>query len=64
MMMDKIRNALRSHPFQPFAIRLAEGTTYIVHHPDWLYWINIGLILEIIVPAELAASERAGGNGA
>ena len=28
------------------------------------HWINIGLILEIIAPAELASQGKAGGNGA
>ena len=91
MMVDQVRNALHAQPFQPFAIRLTDGTQYVVHHHDWVaippvdhpreityyavmdgrggdyrtHWISIGLILEIIIPAELVArAPKAEGNGA
>ena len=35
MMLDSIREALDAAPFQPFAIRLANGREYKVKHPDY-----------------------------
>jgi hypothetical protein len=91
MIIDQIRGALQAQPFQPFAVKLVDGTAYTVEHHDWIsippvrrpreityyavrqkgdedyqtHWINLGLILEIIVPAELAAkTPKAEGNGA
>jgi hypothetical protein len=79
MMVEQVRNALRAQPFRPFAIRLVDGTQYVVEHHDWVaippvdrpreityysviegddyrtHWIAIGLILEIVVPADVAA---------
>jgi hypothetical protein len=31
-----IRDALRAQPFQPFDIKLVDGTRYIVPHPDYV----------------------------
>lgn len=34
--LDRIREALHKQPFQPFAIRMTDGTTCRVAGPEWL----------------------------
>jgi hypothetical protein len=34
--IDRIRDALRRQPFEPFTIRMADGTSCHVRHPDFL----------------------------
>ena len=34
MNMDTIRNLLRQEPFQPFVIRLSNGESHEVRHPE------------------------------
>lgn len=36
MDLNTIRRALREEPFQPFAIRLADGRTETVKHPEFV----------------------------
>ena len=36
MQVDQIRDALTAQPFRPFALRLVDGTTHVVRHPDWV----------------------------
>jgi hypothetical protein len=36
MQVDQIRDAIRAQPFRPFALRLVDGTTHIVRHPEWV----------------------------
>jgi hypothetical protein len=91
MIVDQIRNALRMQPFRAFALKLTNGTTYVVQHHDWIsippvqypaeityysvgekgaesyqtHWINLGQVVEVIDPAELAEqAPKAEGNGA
>lgn len=47
---NDIRNLLQRHPFEPFRVITADGTTYDVRHPDL---VMVGLSSVIIgVPAE------------
>ena len=46
--LDSIRDAVRRQPFKPFTIRMADGTSCFVRHPDWL------LIPPIKRPCEIA----------
>ncbi len=87
-LVDEIRQAKNAQPFRPFSLRLTDGTTYKVKHPDYLsvppvprprevifyspgedqdyrsHWIQIGLILELIVPSETDTPRpRSEGNG-
>jgi hypothetical protein len=87
-LVDEIRHAKNAQPFRPFSLKLADGTTYKVKHPDYIsvppvprprevifyapgededyhsHWIQIGLILEMIVPSEAEAPrQRSDGNG-
>lgn len=32
--LSQLRDALHRQPFRPFLLRLADGTTYAVDHPD------------------------------
>jgi len=36
MQVDQIRDAITAQPFLPFALRLVDGTTYVVKHPDYV----------------------------
>lgn len=33
---ERIRDALHSQPFRPFDVKLVDGTTYTIRHPDWI----------------------------
>ena len=33
---EQLRRVLTRQPFRPFAIRMVNGTSYGVPHPDWL----------------------------
>ena len=79
-LIEQIRLAKNAQPFRPFSLKLVDGTTYTVKHPDFLsvppvprprevtfyvqgededyrsHWIQIGLILEVILPSEAEAS--------
>ena len=34
--MNQVRRAMHAQPFQPFTLRLADGRTYLVKHPDFV----------------------------
>ena len=36
MDLNGLREALRQQPFEPFAIRLADGRSLPVHHPEFV----------------------------
>jgi len=36
MTTDQLRAAHRSTPFRPFTIRMADGRTFFIAHPDFL----------------------------
>lgn len=36
MDLNGLREALRQQPFEPFAIRLADGRSLAVHHPEFV----------------------------
>ncbi len=36
MTLDQLRNLLKTSPFRPFVIHLADGREFRVHHPDFL----------------------------
>ncbi|MEA3211275.1 MAG: hypothetical protein QOE70_4332 [Chthoniobacter sp.] len=35
-MKERIRQLLHAAPFQPFVIRMADGSTHVVTHPDFV----------------------------
>jgi len=37
MMLEQIRTAHRAAPFRPFTLRMADGQTFPVRHPDFLF---------------------------
>jgi hypothetical protein len=87
--VEPIRRAMHAQPFRPFGIKLVDGSTHTVTHPDFIaippgmrprevtfyatagpgsddyetHWIDLGLILEVIVPGEPAASPTASASG-
>jgi hypothetical protein len=34
--LNQIRDAMHTQPFVPFAIRMADGRSYVVKHPDFM----------------------------
>jgi hypothetical protein len=36
MTVEQLHNAHRATPFRPFTIRLADGRSFLVRHPDFL----------------------------
>jgi hypothetical protein len=34
--LNQVREVLRRQPFRPFLLRLADGTTYVVKHHDFM----------------------------
>ncbi len=33
---ERIREAMHAQPFEPFDIKLVDGTTYTIRHPDYV----------------------------
>ena len=33
---EQIRRAMHRHPFVPFTLRLVDGTSYVIKHPDFI----------------------------
>ncbi len=56
MQMSAIANALRTRPFQPFLVRMADGRAYPVRHPEFA-WLHPGSQRTLIV------AEADGGDG-
>ena len=42
MTTEQIRTAHRSSPFQPFTIRMADGRSFFIPHPDFLSVSPVG----------------------
>jgi len=38
MVNDDVRRLLNSKPFQPFLIQLVDGTTFEIHHPEFVWF--------------------------
>jgi hypothetical protein len=36
MTIEQLRNAHRTLPFRPFTIRVADGRSFLIKHPDYL----------------------------
>ena len=35
-LVEEIRQAKNAQPFRPFSLKLADGTTYAVKHPEYI----------------------------
>ena len=51
MTVEQFRTALRSAPFRPFAIRLADGGTVPVRHPEMVALHPTGRTTVVIQPS-------------
>jgi hypothetical protein len=83
---EQIRGAMHRQPFVPFTLRLVDGTSYVIKHPDFIavpptlrgreatfyaegsaggsadyttQLIDLGLVLEVIVPGDLPTQPAA-----
>jgi hypothetical protein len=36
MQLERVRDALHQQPFRPFTLKLVDGTSYLVRHPDFV----------------------------
>lgn len=45
MTIDKVRELIHANPFVPFSMRLADGRTIPVVHPDYVAFSHSGRIL-------------------
>ena len=81
-LVEEIRHAKNAQPFRPFDLKLVDGTTHRVRHPDFItippvprprevifftpgedddyrsHWIQVGLIVELILPSDTEALAR------
>ncbi len=42
MTIEQLRTTLRSQPFQPFTVRIADGRAFPIPHPDFLSFSPAG----------------------
>ena len=55
MTREQLRSALRSRPFRPFTIRMADGRTFSIAHPDFLSLSPAGRTVVIYHPNDSAS---------
>jgi hypothetical protein len=36
MIANEIEERYEARPFQPFEVRMADGTSYVIEHPHWM----------------------------
>jgi hypothetical protein len=52
MTIDQFRNTLRLQPFRPFKIRMADGRSFEVSHPDFIAQSPSGRTVIVFQPDE------------
>jgi hypothetical protein len=55
MTTEQLRTAHRSKPFRPFNIRMADGRTFSIPHPDFLSVSPVGRTVVIYHPDDSAS---------
>jgi hypothetical protein len=55
MTTEQLRSALRSTPFRPFTIRMADGRTFSIAHPDFLSVSPAGRTVVVYHPDDSAS---------
>jgi hypothetical protein len=50
--LNQLQQVLHAQPFVPFAVRMGEGRTYIVKHPDFLAIPPGGRVREVVLYTE------------
>jgi hypothetical protein len=55
MTTEQLRSAIRSTPFRPFTIRMADGRTFSIAHPDFLSMSPAGRTVVIYHPDDSAS---------
>jgi hypothetical protein len=56
-MLKAIREALRAQPFRPFALKLADGQSFPVRHPQFIAFPPLRLLRDIVIFSEETDSE-------
>ncbi len=55
MTTQQLRTAHRSTPFRPFNIRMADGRTFSIPHPDFLSMSPVGRTVVVYHPDDSAS---------
>lgn len=55
MTTEQLRSALRSVPFRPFTIRMADGRAFSIAHPDFLSISPAGRTVVVYHPDDSAS---------
>ena len=55
MTTEQLRSAIRSTPFRPFTIRMADGRTFSIAHPDFISTSPAGRTVVIYHPDDSAS---------
>jgi hypothetical protein len=55
MTTEQLRSALRSTPFRPFTIRMADGRTFSIAHPDFISMSPAGRTVVVYHPDDSAS---------
>jgi hypothetical protein len=55
MTTEQLRTAIRNSPFRPFVIRMADGRTFSIPHPDFLSISPAGRTVVIYHPDDSAS---------
>jgi hypothetical protein len=55
MTTEQLRSAIRSTPFRPFTIRMADGRIFSIAHPDFLSMSPAGRTVVIYHPDDSAS---------
>jgi hypothetical protein len=50
MMVDQLKRTHQSQPFQPFTLRMADGPTYEVRHPEFMSFSQSGRTIAVATP--------------
>ena len=50
--LNQLQQVLHHQPFQPFAVRMGDGRTYVVKHPDFLAIPPGGRAREVVLYTE------------
>jgi len=52
MTVEQFRNTIRQQPFRPFTIRMVDGRSFEVAHPDFVAQSPLGRTVIVVQPDE------------
>ena len=57
MSPEQLRQSLRSAPFQPFRIHLADGRSFDVQHPEFAWLVTTGRTIHVFSHEDRASEQ-------